>query len=135
MDAVLKKKLNILVRLAEVDGHFAVKERRFIYDVSLRHGVEKQAVDEIIRHPDPIGSLGALSYRTTVEYLTESMILMLVDGKVLPSEILFCEDIGLRLGFTKKSIDSLITRIRQNMNISIEEMRKLVMMLTHPLRP
>ena len=134
MDAILKKKLNILIRLAAVDGHFVPKEKHYIQSICQRHGVEKKTVDEIINGPDPIGSLGALSYKTTVEFLTESMILMLVDGKVLPSEILFSEDIGLRLGFTKKSIDGLIARIQQNMEISTEELKKLVIALPHPLK-
>jgi phage I-like protein len=134
VDAILKKKINILIRLAAVDGHFVPKEKHFIQSICQRHGLDRHAVDEIIQGPDPIGSLGALSYKTTVEYLTESMMLMLVDGKVLPSEILFCEDIGLRLGFTKKAIDGLISRIRQNMGISIEEMKKLVVALPHPLK-
>ena len=135
MDAVLNKKLNILIRLAAVDGEFVPKEKAFIKSICLRHGVNTNLVDEIIEGPAPIGSLGALSYQTTVEYLSDSLMLMLVDGKVLQSEILFCVDIGVRLGFTKRSIDTLIERIQENMNISIEQIRKLILSLPHPLRP
>lgn len=135
MDAVLNKKLNILIRLAAVDGEFVPKEKAFIKAICERHGVNSSLVDEIIEGPDPIGSLGALSYQTTVDYLTESIMLMLVDGKVLNSEILFCEDIGLRLGFTKKSIDDLVEQIQENLDITIEQVRRLILFLPHNMRP
>lgn len=135
MDAVLNKKLNILIRLAAVDGEFVPKEKAFIKSICQRHGVNPTLVDEIIDGPDPIGSLGALSYQTTLDYLSESLMLMLVDGKVLQSEILFCEDIGVRLGFTKRSIDELVEQIQMNLDISIEQIRKLIKALPHPLKP
>ena len=134
VDAILKKKLNILIRLASVDGAFVPKEKQFIRNICERHGLDREAVEEVMANPEPIGSLGAISYKTNVEYLTEILFLMLVDGKVLQSEILFCEDMGLRLGYTKKSIDALINRIKLDLEIDEAKLKRLVLELPHPLK-
>ena len=132
MDAVLRKKINILIHLAGADGHFDDSERAFIYNICLRHGVDLDTIGDLIAEPEPIGSLGALSHTTAVDYLTESILLMLVDGKVLPSEVLFCQDMGLRLGFQKAAVDQLIEEIKEDFGIKYDELHKLVLALPHP---
>lgn len=135
MNPVLRKKLSILVHLAESDGEFAPKEKKYIKDISMRHGASNEEVNELIKHPEPIGSLGALSYPMMVEYMTDSLMLMLVDGKVLKPEILLCEDIGLRLGFTKNAVDKLINEIKASIDMSREELMLKVNALPHSSKP
>ena len=132
MDAVLRKKLNILIHLAGADGHFDDSERAFIYNICLRHGVDLDSIGDLIAEPESIGSLGALSHVTAVDYLTESILLMLVDGKVLPSEILFCQDMGLRLGFHKAAVDQLIHEIKDDFGIKYDDLHEHVFALPHP---
>ncbi len=132
MDAVLRKKINILIHLAGADGHFDDSERAFIYNICLRHGVDLDIIGDLIAKPEPVGSLGALSHTTAVDYLTESILLMLVDGKVLPSEILFCQDMGIRLGFSKSAVDVLIDEIKEDFHITYDELHKHVFELPHP---
>ncbi|MCB0503907.1 MAG: TerB family tellurite resistance protein [Cyclobacteriaceae bacterium] len=132
MDAVLRKKINILIHLAGADGHFDDSERAFIYNICLRHGVDLETIGDLIANPEPIGSLGALSHASAVDYLTESILLMLVDGKVLPSEILFCQEMGIHLGFPKLAVDELIEEIREDLHISYDDLHMLVEALPHP---
>jgi len=132
MDAVLRKKINILIHLAGADGHFDDSERAFIYNICLRHGVDLDTIGDLIAEPEPVGSLGALSHETAIDYLTESILLMLVDGKVLPSEILFCQDMGIRLGFPKSAVDELIHDIKEDFHITYDELHKHVHLLPHP---
>ena len=108
MDIILKKKINILIHLAGVDGHFAESERAFIYNICLRHGVDLDLIGYLIADPEPIEDLNHLSHETSIDYLSESLLLKMVDGKVLPTEIQFCLDIGERLGFDRVAIDELI---------------------------
>ena len=132
MDAVLRKKINILIHLASADGHFDDSERAFIYNICLRHKVDLDTIGDLIADPEPIGSLGALPHHTAVDYFTESILLMLVDGKVLPSEILFCQDMGIRLGFPKSAVDELIHDIKDDFHISYDDLHKHVDALPHP---
>lgn len=129
MNPLVKKKLSILVRLADVDGDFAKIEKSFIRDIAQKNGVTDNELSQLLSNPEPIGSLGALSYNKSVEYLCESLSLIAIDKKILPSEVLLCEDIGLRLGFQKKGIDEIIERLKANPAMSEkvveEEVRKL----------
>ena len=134
MDAILRKKINILIHLAGADGHFDDTERAFIYNICLRHGVDLDTIGDLIAEPESIGSLGALSHATAVDYLTESILLMMVDGKVLPSEILFCQDMGLRLGFQKAAVDQLIHEIKDDFGIKYDDLHEHVFALPHPTK-
>lgn len=131
MNPVLQKKLSILIRLASVDGDFAKIEKSYIMNVCSENGVSNQECEKLIDNPDPIGTLGALSYEKVVEYMTECISLMLIDGKVMRSEVLLCEDIGLKLGFQKASIDKVIEEVKTDTNTSRNSISLLVGSLPH----
>ena len=61
MDIVTKKKLNILIQLAEADKHFAKAEREMIFKIAKERQFSEKDVEALIRNPEPIDSLGALS--------------------------------------------------------------------------
>lgn len=131
MDPLLKKKLCILIHLADIDGEFAKVERTFIDDIAFKNGVSPDELDKLISCPDPIGSLGALSYNKAVEYLCDCLSLMAIDHKILPSEVLLCEDIGLRLGFMKQGVDTIIDSLRSNPELSTARVERAVRALDH----
>ena len=126
MNIVLKKKLSILIHLAGVDNDFAKVERSFIEEICSRNGVTHEEFEELVQNPDPIGSLGALSYNQVVEYMSDSLSLMIIDNKIRPSEVLLCEDIGLRLGFQKKSIDATIEKLKDDTALPLIRIVKIV---------
>jgi len=126
MNIVLKKKLSILIHLAGVDNDFAKVEKSFIEEICSRNGVSHKEFDELMQNPDPIGSLGALSYKQVVEYMSDSLSLMIIDNKIRQSEVLLCEDIGLRLGFQKKSIDETIEKLKDNTALPLSRIVKIV---------
>ena len=114
MDILLKKKLSILIHLAAIDGDFANIEKSFIKEICDRNGVSNFEFERLLRDPDPIASLGALSYARVVEYMSDCLSLMIVDGQIRQSEVILCEDIGLRLGYQKNHIDVVIEKLRGN---------------------
>ena len=131
MNPLVRKKLSILVRLADIDGDFAKIEKSFIEDIAIKNGVKENELHQLITNPEPIGSLGALSYDKSVEYLCDSLSLIAVDNKILPSEVILCEDIGLRLGFPKKGIDSIIERLKLNPALPTKKVEEEVRRLPH----
>ena len=108
MDIVTKKKLNILIQLAEADKHFAKSEREMIFKIAIDHGFPEEIVSDLIRNPEPIGSLGALSQSQKLDYLISSVELIFVDQKVFESEVIFFKNIAIKLGFRKNVVDYLI---------------------------
>ncbi len=108
MDIVTKKQLNILIQLAEADKHFAATERELIFKIARDRKFPEEVVHDLIRNPQPIDSLGALSTDQKFDYLLSSIELVFVDHNVFESEILFCKNIAIKLGFKKGIIDYFI---------------------------
>jgi hypothetical protein len=109
MDIVTKKQLNILIQLAEADKHFAKIEREMIFKIARERNFPEESVNELIRNPEPIDSLGALSNDQKFEYLISSIELVFIDQNVFESEIIFCKNIAIKLGFKKNVIDYIMT--------------------------
>ena len=108
MDIVTKNKINILIQLAEADKHFAKSERELIYKIAHDHNFPDEEVAELIRNPEPILSLGALSTEQKMDYLLSSIELIFVDQKLFESEIILCKSIAIKLGFNKNVVDYLV---------------------------
>jgi uncharacterized tellurite resistance protein B-like protein len=124
MDIVTKKKLNILIQLAEADKDFAKSEREMIYRIARDRKFEEEIVNALIRNPEPIESLGALSQAQKLDYLTSCIELIFVDEKVRESEVTFSRNIAIKLGFKKTIIDYLV----QNYNKTpSEELRRTML--------
>lgn len=108
MDIVTKKQLNILIQLAEADKHFAKAEREMIFKIAKDRNFPEESVNDLIRNPEPIDSLGALSYDQKFEYLLSTIELVFADHNVFESEIIFCKNIAIKLGFKKGVVDYII---------------------------
>jgi hypothetical protein len=124
MDIVTKKQLNILIQLAEADKHFAKVEREMVFRIAKERNFPEDVVNEIIRNPEPIGTLGALSVDQKFEYLIDCIVLMFVDQKVFESEIIFCKSIAIKLGFMKNVVDYLSKNFSSSTR---EELKKTVL--------
>jgi uncharacterized tellurite resistance protein B-like protein len=108
MDIVTKKKLNILIQLAEADKHFAKSEREMIYKIAKDRQFPEETVNSLIKNPEPIDTLGALSIDQKFDYLLCCVDLIFVDQKVFESEVIFARGIAIKLGFKKNVIDYLL---------------------------
>lgn len=113
MDIVTRKQLNILIQLAEADKHFSALERDRIFEIAQKRNFPLDAVKDLIRSPEPIGSFGALSNEQKFEYLYSCIDLMLIDEKVFDSELIFCIDIAIKLGFKKNVVTFLKDEINK----------------------
>jgi hypothetical protein len=108
MDIVTKKQINILIQLAEADKHFAKIEREMIFKIARDRNFPEESVNDLIRNPEPIDSLGALSNEQKFEYLISSIELVFIDQNVFESEVIFCKNIAIKLGFKKNVIDYIM---------------------------
>jgi hypothetical protein len=111
MDIVTRKQINILIRLAESDKEFSEVEKDLILNLAKEKKFPAQEVLDLIHHPEPIGSLGALSQNQKYEYLLSCISLILADRKVFETEINFAKNIALKLGFKHNVVEFLIKNI------------------------
>ncbi|MCU0419148.1 MAG: hypothetical protein MUC38_05765 [Cyclobacteriaceae bacterium] len=121
MDIVTKKQLNVLIQLAEADKHFAKVERDFILKLAQDRQYPQDQVLALIRNPEPIDGLGALSNDQKFDYLMTCLELVFADQKVFESELIFCRSIAIKLGFRKHIIDFLVENFQTR---SREELKK-----------
>jgi uncharacterized tellurite resistance protein B-like protein len=108
MDIVTKKKLNILIQLAEADKHFAKAEREMIMKIAQDRKFPEEDVNQLIRNPEPIDTLGALSNDQKFDYLMNCIELIFADQKVFESEVIFTKSIAIKLGFKKNVVEFLV---------------------------
>ena len=108
MDIVTKKQLNILIQLAEADKHFAKAEREMIFKIAKDRNFPEEVVNDLIRNPEAIGSLGALSDEQKFQYLNACIELIFADHKLFESELIFCRGIAIKLGFKKNVVDFMV---------------------------
>jgi uncharacterized tellurite resistance protein B-like protein len=108
MDIVTKKQLNILIQLAEADKHFAKAEREMIFKIAADRNFPEESVHNLIKNPEPIDTLGALSNDQKFDYLMTTIELVFADHNVFESEIIFSKNIAIKLGFKKGVIDFVI---------------------------
>jgi hypothetical protein len=105
------EQLNMLINLAASDSFVAEKEARHLMIIGMAAGLSRDEVQSMMNNPTPVGSFDNLTEDQRFEYLYNTIQLMKIDGQVFKSEILFCEDIAERLGYKKKVVGELSTRI------------------------
>ena len=120
MDIVTKKQINILIQLAEADKHFAKVEREMIYKIARERNFPEETVNDLIKNPEPIGSLGALSNEQKFQYLHQCIELTFADQKLFESELIFCRGIAIKLELKKNVVDFMVA---EKENMAREELK------------
>jgi uncharacterized tellurite resistance protein B-like protein len=91
---MIKEQLNVLINLAASDKSVGDKESKTIHMIGKANGISKEEVDEMMKHPKPIGNLAGLTEDQKFENLYHLIQLMKSDGQVFKSEMHFCEHIA-----------------------------------------
>jgi len=115
---MIKKQLNTLVHLASADGLMSEEEARFVKMLGTFHGLSDEEIDDIVKNPQPMEDLNLLSDDQKFEYVYNLVQLMKTDGQVFKSEISFCENVAEELGYKKKVIAELSSRIYSDPSIT-----------------
>jgi len=110
----------MLINLAASDNMIAEKEARHIRIIGQAAGIAIEEVDEMLKTPSPVGNLLHLTDDEKFEYLYNVIQLMKIDGQVFKSEIVFCEQIAERLGYKKKVVGELSSRIYSDPTVTAD---------------
>jgi len=115
---MIRNQLNTLAQLASADGLMAEKEARFIKMIGKVNGMSDEEIEQIMKEPGPMEDLNLLSDDQKFEYLYSVVQLMKADGQVFKSEIVFCENLAEKLGYKRKVIQELSSRIYSDPSIT-----------------
>ncbi len=115
---MIKEQLNVLINLAASDRTVGDKEAKVIHIIGKANGLTKEEVDAMLKKPQPIGDLSALTEDQKFENLYHLIQLMKSDGQVFKSEIHFCEQMAEKLGYKKAVVGELSSRIYSDPTIT-----------------
>ena len=106
-----KKQLSLMIQLAISDNRLSEREERLIFNLGKLHNISEAEVKELIKKPEPIGPIEALTNDEKFQYLYMVIQMMKIDRKVFKSEIEFCKDLADKLGFRKGVVAELSSKI------------------------
>lgn len=115
-----KAELNILINLAASDSKIEDREAKLIHMVGQANGMSKEEVAEMIKNPQPIGTISALTSDEKFEHLYYLIQMMKMDGQVFKSEITFCEQIAEKMGYKKGVVRELSQHIYSDPSITAD---------------
>lgn len=114
----IKSQLSALIGLAKIDDDFADQEKSLIYMLGKANGMTEGEIDHLIDDPEEMAPLSTLSDDDRFEILYNVVQLMKVDREVYLSEIKYCEELALKLGYNKKVISELSSKIYSDPTIT-----------------
>ncbi|CAN5610578.1 hypothetical protein BH10BAC4_BH10BAC4_21390 [soil metagenome] len=126
---MIKEQINVLINLAASDRTVGEKESKTIHMIGKANGLTDAEVDAMMKNPKPIGNLHGLTEDQKFENLYHLIQLMKSDVHVFKSEIHFCEQIAEKLGYDKKVVGELSSKIYSDPTITSD--RKDLMARAH----
>lgn len=117
----IKNQLNHLIALALIDNNFSTKEKNMIVSLAKANKIPELEILDLMdkslkkrKQSDielPKMSVPDMTNEEKFEYLYNIVQLMKVDSEVFLSEIRFCEDLAVKLGYSRKVISVLSQKI------------------------
>lgn len=107
----IKSQLSMLVKLANIDNDFADDEKDMIFMVGKANGISEEEITGLLENPEPLPPLGAMTDDDKFEYLFNVVQLMKIDKEVFLSEVKYCEEVAVKLGFKKAVIAELSAKV------------------------
>ena len=111
-----KTHLKSLIQLALSDQKFDKDEKIWIYSIGKANKIPEKDIETLIldamsKRDHEALTFSALSFDEKFEYLYNLIQLMKIDNEVFLSEINYCERLAENLGFDKKVVKKLSSRI------------------------
>jgi hypothetical protein len=114
----IKTQLLALINLAHIDDEFDENEKNLIYVLGKANGVPEADIDNMITNPNTDFSIDTLTDDDKFEMLYNVVQLMKIDREVYLSEIKYCEDLAVKLGYKKSVISELSSKIYSDPSIT-----------------
>ena len=126
--------LKALIELAVVDDKFDKSEEMMIMALGKANRVPQEDIQKLIneglstRHEQEDHDFSTLTFDEKFEYLYNIIQLMKIDREIFLSEIRYCEHIAEKLGFEKKVVSKMSSRIYSDPSITTdrEKLKKQV---------
>ncbi len=106
-----KAQLNILVKLAKIDGVLVQDEIRLIKKIGAANGMTNAEIQDCFEHPHDLEGLQELPPDDKYDFLYNVIQLMKIDGRLHQEEIEFCARAVSKLGYDQAVLLELLLKI------------------------
>ena len=112
----IRNHLKALVQISIIDRDFGEPEKTYVYTIGKANRIPEAEIDQIVKEvleskdDEPINYEGLMT-EERFDYLYDIVQLMKIDGEVFLTEIRYCEGIAERLGYDKKVVKKMASRI------------------------
>lgn len=116
MDSNIRNHLKALVQISIIDRDFGEPERTYVYTIGKANKIAEEEIDSIVNEVleskdyEEVNFAGLMS-EERFDYLYDIVQLMKIDGEVFLTEIRYCEGIADKLGYNKKVVKKMASRI------------------------
>ena len=123
MEQNIKNHLKALIQLSCIDRDFGEPERTYVYTIGKANRVPEKEIDELVTEvlsekENSEVTFQGLSTDQRFDYLYDIVQLMKIDGDVFLTEIKYCESVAEQLGYDKKVVKKMSTRIYSDPSIT-----------------
>lgn len=103
------KQLKILIQLAKIDGSYDQEEKSLIREFSNQFNIAPSVLAEMeLRSVEKYENIKNFTMEEKVELLYNAVSLAKVDKRIMPSEIIYCQEIASKLGFRRSAIQAML---------------------------
>jgi hypothetical protein len=123
MDSNIKNHLRALIQLSIIDRDFGHPEKSYVYTIGKANRVPELEIDEVVKEVLEAKEDGEVNYEGLMteerfDFLYDIIQLMKIDGEVFLTEIRYCEEVAEKLGYDKKVVKSMASRIYSDPSIT-----------------
>lgn len=112
----IKNHLKALIQLSIIDRDFREPEKTYVYTIGKANRVPEKEIDDIVMEVIAEKENSEINYQGLLteerfDFLYDIIQLMKIDGDVFLTEIRYCESIAEKLGYDKKVVKKMSSRI------------------------
>ena len=123
MENNIKNHLKALIQLSIIDRNFGQREKAYVYTIGKANRIPEREIDELVnevlhaKENCEVNFDGLLS-EERFDYLYDVIQLMKIDGEVFLTEIKYCEEVAEKLGYDKKVVPFISSRVYRDPSIT-----------------
>ena len=103
MNKLIKKKVNLLLHLAKIDGKFDQSEKQLLLDILKEKGLGETSVQDLQTEPFDLNTVSELDGETELFYWVLRMIK--ADQYLHPDEVAYSKALALKLKIKPEIVD------------------------------
>lgn len=113
------KQLKVLATLANADGEIDEKEMKLMEKIGKAHDMSTEEIHAAIKSPGNVKDLSELDEEERFELLYDVVQLMKIDNKIFNEEILYCQEVAMKLGYPFEAIMEVYPHVNTRINLNI----------------